>query len=507
MTGRLAKSLLAVLLVSTLIFGAAVSVCAQTTEAVTIERIDFQRDDFIRGMDVSSVVSLENAGVKYYDAQGREKDLLHILAENGVNYIRVRVWNDPYDAEGRGYGGGNNDVNTACEIGRRAARYGMKLLVDFHYSDFWADPAKQKAPKAWQDFSLEEKTAAVEAFTGSCLSMIRSAGADIGMVQIGNETTSGIAGVYDYAGMARIINAGSRAVRAFDEDVLVAVHFTDPERADTMKWYADMLSEYQVDYDVFATSYYPFWHGSLENLTEVLRYAATEYGKLTMVAETSYPYTLEDTDGYPNTVSRWNNSTGENLLWDFTPQGQADELRSVMNAVNNVGGGKGLGVFCWEGAWITVGDTTGLSGDEYDARVQENSLLWEQYGAGWAASFAGGFDPDDAGKYYGGCAVDNQAFFDPDGHMLPSLKAFMMVDGYTRSYWLGDADEDGTVSVLDATAIQKHLACLTRLSDTGLQAADVEESGEEVSILSATYIQKYLAMLPTRCMIGALRFV
>ncbi|MBQ3416994.1 MAG: glycosyl hydrolase 53 family protein [Ruminococcus sp.] len=500
---------LSLLLCLPLLFSAAVCASAKQITAgdITIESIDFQREDFIRGMDVSSLISLENAGVKYFDEKGRETDLLKLLAQNGVNYIRVRVWNDPYDEEGRGYGGGSCDVNTACEIGRRAAKYGMKLLVDFHYSDFWADPSKQKAPKAWENGSVKEKEDALYDFTFSSLKDIRDAGADIGMVQIGNETTSGIAGVSDFADMAKLFQAGSRAVRAFDRNILVAIHFTNPDRTDTMKWYADCLDEYSVDYDVFAASYYPFWHGSLTNLNEVLSYAAQEYGKLTMVAETSYPYTLADSDGHPNTVNQWNNSTGDDLLWDFTPQGQAEEIRAVMNAVNNVSDAKGLGVFYWEGAWISVGDTTGLPGDEYDAQVERNSALWEQYGCGWAASYAGEFDPDDAGKYYGGCAVDNQTFFDAGGKALPSLKAFMAVQGFTRSYYLGDADTDGTVSVLDATAIQKHLASLIRLSDEGALAADVEESGQEINILCATYIQKYLAVLETGCPVGALRFV
>ena len=238
----------------------------------------------------------------------------------------------------------------------------------------------------------------------------------------------------------------------------------------------------------------------------MLDYVASTYDKLTMVAETSYPYTLVDTDGHGNTVSQWNNSTGENLLWDFSPQGQAQELYAVMNAVNSVGNSKGLGVFYWEGAWITVGDTTGLSGEAYTARTALNAALWEQYGCGWASSFAGEYDPDDAGSYYGGSAVDNQTFFDPQGHTLGSLKAFMLVGGYSRSYYSGDADKDDEISILDVTSIQKHLASLVFLDDDALLAANVEET-EELSILSATVIQKYLAAIETECAVGALRFI
>ena len=208
-------------------------------------------------------------------------------------------------------------------------------------------------------------------------------------------------------------------MRDFDPNVLVALHFTNPEREGLVKYLANFLNEYAVDYDVYATSYYPYWHGSLANLTNVLGYVAETYGKYVMVAETSYANTLADTDGHDNTVREQSNSSGENLLWQFDCQGQADEVRAVMNAVNNVGE-KGLGVCYWEGAWITVGDTTGKTGAELEERYNQNKVLWEQYGCGWAASAASEYDPDDAGRYYGGSAVDNQAFFDAQGRALPS---------------------------------------------------------------------------------------
>ena len=167
----------AVLVITALLYGCAFPSHAQ--QSVTVQPIDFQNGGFIRGMDVSSVISLENSGVTFRDENGREKDLLRILADHGVNYIRVRVWNDPYDSARHGYGGGNNDVDTAALIGRRAAKYGMKLLVDFHYSDFWADPAKQKSPKSWADLSLDDRLDALSAYTSASLETIRRAGADI----------------------------------------------------------------------------------------------------------------------------------------------------------------------------------------------------------------------------------------------------------------------------------------------------------------------------------------
>lgn len=465
---------------------------------IVIEKIDFNNKDFIKGMDISSLISLENSGVKYYNQDGAEEDLLRILALNGVNYIRVRVWNNPFDKDGNGYGGGNCDINTAVKIAERAKKYNLKMLIDFHYSDFWADPAKQKAPKAWENLSTDEKAEKVKEFTDSSLRAVKDTGVQIGMVQIGNETTGGIAGVYDKSGMAKIFNAGSSAVRKLDSEIKVAIHFTNPEKTEAIKVLADFLNDYNVDYDVFATSYYPYWHGSLENLTDVLNYAATKYSKEVIVAETSYANTLKDTDSHPNTVSQYANNTGENLLWDFTLQGQANEVRAVMDAVNKVENKKGLGVFYWEGAWISVGDITNLSAQEYANRQNENKMLWEQFGSGWASSYSSEYDPDDAGKYFGGSAVDNQAFFTADGKALSSLKVFDLVTYGNMDYLLGDAENDGTVDILDVSFIQRHLAYKT---DINKKAADTD-GDNAVTIKDATAIQKYLAKIKTEYPIG-----
>ena len=305
------------------------------------------------------------------------------------------------------------------------------------------------------------------------------------MVQIGNETTQGIAGENSWQNMAKLYNAGSRAVRDFSDDILVAIHYTNPENS-YIKTLADFLHDYQVDYDVFATSYYPCWHGSLSNLTEVLDYAAQKYNKLAMVAETSYPYTLADSDGHDNTIAEGNNDTGENMLWDFTPQGQADEVRAVMNAVNEVKNGRGLGMFYWEGAWISVGDTTGLSGDSY-----QNKVLWERDGSGWAASASVEYDPDDAGIWYGGSAVDNQAFFLPDGTALPSLRVFRDVLP-AGSYRLGDADGSGEIDVIDASCIQRGCARVPMEIDEKILAhGDID--GDGLTVMDATLIQRHLS--------------
>ena len=194
-----------------------------------VKKVDNLSDDFIMGMDASSVIAEEQSGVKYYNFAGEEQDVFKTLAENGITHIRVRVWNHPYDAEGHGYGGGNCDVEKAVEIGKRATQYGMRLIVDFHYSDFWADPGKQMVPKAWADYDLEAKAVALEAYTHDVLTTLRNAGVDVGMVQVGNETNSGLCGETEWSAITKLMAAGSRAVRAVYPQAKVAVHFANPE--------------------------------------------------------------------------------------------------------------------------------------------------------------------------------------------------------------------------------------------------------------------------------------
>ena len=403
-----------------------------TSDSLYVSKVENMREDFILGMDASCVPALERSGVKYYDFDGTQKDVFEILRANGINYIRVRIWNDPYDGSGNGYGGGNCDLDNAIAIGRRATAQGMKLLVDFHYSDFWADPAKQMVPKAWAGMDYETKRQALYEYTRDSLKALVEAGVDVGMVQIGNETNGALCGEVSSAlrGWERImglISAGSRAVREVCPEALVAVHFANPENADSYKSYGKNLSYYQVDYDVFASSYYPFWHGTLENLSAVLTDIAVTYGKKVMVAETSYAYTPEDTDFNGNTIGE---GGGIVKKYPFTVQGQANLVRDVAATVAKLPGG--IGVFYWEGTWISVG------GESWE----ENSALWEKYGSGWASSYAAAYDPDDAGQYYGGCAVENQAFFDETGHALESLKVFALLREGNPVENLPDAIED-----------------------------------------------------------------
>lgn len=406
---------------------------------IFVDKLDLS-EDFIKGVDISSYVAEKQSGVVYRDFSGNPLDdagFFRLLKESGVNWVRIRVWNNPYDTNGNGYGGGNNDLEKAKVMGKLATDAGLKVLIDFHYSDFWADPAMQAAPKGWKNLGVDDKAAAVYDYTLESLSALHAAGVDVRMVQIGNETNNGICGEGNTAGwgsVAKIYNAGSQAVRAYEEtvfgtgtadgsQVMVALHFTEPNTG-IQSAIAKNLNDNGVDYDVFATSYYPFWHGTLENLNAVLSGIATAYGKKVMVAETSYAYTFEDGDGHENNV-RADKAGSLTLNYNISMQGQADAVSNVMKTVS--GTTNGIGMFYWEPAWIPVSEYDASAANAAEV-LASNQAKWEVYGSGWAASYSAEYDPENAGRYYGGSSWDNQALFDYNGNPLDSLNVFKYVD-------------------------------------------------------------------------------
>ncbi len=463
---------------------------------IFVEKVEGIPADFIKGADISSVIALENSGVVFYNAEGEVQDIFQTLKEHGINYIRVRVWNDPYDAEGNPYGGGNNDLATAVKIGKRATAQGLKLCVNFHYSDFWADPSKQQAPKAWEGMSIDQKANALYEFTKHSLETLLREGIDVGMVQIGNETTGKMCGETNWINITKLMNAGSRAVRevsaAFDTDIEIAVHFTNPERGiREYHRYGMILDNFNVDYDIFASSYYPYWHGTLENLTAVLKDIAESFGKKVMVAEVAYAYTYENGDGFGNTISE------ESYVvkpYPITVQGQANAIRDCIQAVVDVGGA-GIGVFYWEPAWVPV------PGSNYEERFE----LWEKYGSGWATSFAASYDPADAGVYYGGSSWDNQALFDFNGRPLASLQVFKYVDTGAVTDLYIDAVKEVEVKVRIGDPVILPEAVTVIYNDSSTSEVAVVWDDVDLEAMSKSGPQDYIVYGTVRDQSGAVR--
>lgn len=397
-------------------------------QKVTIKKVQNMSDSTIRGIDISSYTALKKAGVKYYDNEGKEASLLKVLSDNGVNYIRIRIWNDPYNEKGETYGGGSNDVKAGLEIAKEAAKYNIKVLLGFHYSDFWADPAVQLLPKDWKkDKDNQEKMCLnVYKFTKETLEQFKDAGADIGMVQVGNEISQGMMGimhktkanVWQEEEKSTIIDsylsAGARAVRECTPDALVAIHLDNLN----LGMYKDAMNAWErdnVDYDVLGASSYAFWAGKnmLENVRKAGEYVASR-GKLFAVLETSWLNSQKDADG---TVNMANNTNG--AVYKVGPQGQADMLSDLYNAI--LSNDNGLGAFYWEGAWIPV--RAGWVNWKY------NKEMANEFGTGWAAENAEGYYPTSKLYYnenpvWGGNSWDNQTLFDDKGYPLDSLRFY-----------------------------------------------------------------------------------
>ena len=182
---------------------------------------------FIKGMDLSTLLELERCGAKYYD-HGQEKDILDIMREYDVDTIRLRLWNDPKSEDGEPYGAGNNDLDETIAIGKKVTDAGFGVLLNFHYSDFWADPGKQIKPKAWASYGVDELEKAVYDFTLESLTKIIGAGVNVTMIQVGNELSNGLlwpeGQVPNYDNIARFVSAGIRACRKVNAAIPIMIH-------------------------------------------------------------------------------------------------------------------------------------------------------------------------------------------------------------------------------------------------------------------------------------------
>jgi arabinogalactan endo-1,4-beta-galactosidase len=347
-----------------------------------IELVTGQAALSILGADISSLKKSEDLGGIYKGADGTPQDALQILKDHGLNYARLRVWVDPAD-----------DYHNKAEILEMAARLkkqGIKLLVDFHYSDNWADPGKQIKPAAWKDYDFEQLKKAVYDHTYDVCSSLVAQGTPPDMVQVGNEINAGMLwpdGKYDQMdNLAALLKEGYRAVKDCNESTLVMLHIADGGDNDLARWWFDAMTNRDVPFDVIGISYYPFWHGSLPQLQYNLNDISARYDKDVIVVETSYAFTEQDQDGFPNIVD-------QKLAvphYPLTPDGQRDMLRDVMSVVRSVDNNRGLGVFYWDATW------TAVEGNGWDNTNPSAGNAWE-----------------------------NQALFDFDGKMLPALDEYL----------------------------------------------------------------------------------
>jgi arabinogalactan endo-1,4-beta-galactosidase len=393
-----------------IVFPDDVNVSGSLFDEIVIEPIQAlsNRDDFIMGVDISSISEVIKRGGKFYSSDGVRTSIYQLLKDHGVNYVRIRLWNDPVSPSGTPYGGGNNDLDVAKDIGHRAKLFGMKILLNFHYSDFWADPGKQIIPKAWANLTtaLDIKNAIYD-FTYHAMEEMEKVFAKVDMVQIGNEIAPGMLtqGTSDYEtintatpsrfnlpsaisgstsyinNLVMYLNAGLKAAKDSNPDVLTMIHIDRGGNNSFYRTFFDRLETHQVEYDIIGMSYYVFYHGSLANFKANIEDIAERYQKMIVVAETSYGFTNQ------NTANASHILTQSYFDYPLTPQGQADVIKDIIEIVAQVNEQRGLGIFYWEPAWLPIA------------------------GAGWSSISSP-------------VTWANQALFSYQGIALPSLRLF-----------------------------------------------------------------------------------
>lgn len=286
-----------------------------------------QNKPFAKGADVGWLPQMEATGYKFYDSDGKEKDCLQILKNLGMNSIRLRVWVNPSDDKASGHCSKEETVAMAL----RAQKMGMRVMIDFHYSDSWADPAKQFKPKAWEKHSFPELLDDVYNHTFDVISALKKAGVTPEWVQVGNEIPGGMlwpdGSTDNWKQLGQLLNKGYDAVKAVDKKIKVIVHVDEGNNNAKFRKFFDNATEQKVRYDVIGLSYYPYWikkdyTETIADLEFNLNDMAKRYNKEVMVVEVG----------------------GE----DDKIQNTKELLEATIKAVRKVPNNKGIGVLYWE---------------------------------------------------------------------------------------------------------------------------------------------------------------
>lgn len=294
---------------------------------VGLQATSAQQSTFAKGADVSWLPQMEASGVQFKDEKGNPKDCLQILKELGMNSIRLRVFVNPNDDKASGHCSKEETVQMAV----RAQKLGFRVMIDFHYSDSWADPAKQNKPKAWENHSFPELLNDVYTHTFDVLSALKKAGVTPEWVQIGNEIPGGLLWpdgcTHNWKQLGQLLNKGYDATKAVDPKTKVIVHVDEGNNIDKFNAFFDHVTQENVRYDVIGLSYYPFWikkdyTETIADLETNLINLSKKYNKEVMVVEVG------------GEVSKVENTY--------------KLLEATINAVRKVPNNKGLGVLYWE---------------------------------------------------------------------------------------------------------------------------------------------------------------
>ncbi|MEI9701339.1 arabinogalactan endo-beta-1,4-galactanase [Enterobacter cloacae] len=397
---RLKPALLAVCL------SCGLAASAFAADAVKTRPFNAMPADFIKGADISTLLEAEQHGAKFYNQNGQQQDAIAILKANGVNYVRLRLWVEPQDASGKTYGGGSNNLENTIALAKRVKAQGLKLLLDFHYSDFWTDPGKQFKPKAWEKMDYPQLKTAIHDYTRDTIARFKQEGVLPDMVQIGNEINGGMlwpegkswgqgGGEFDrLAGLLNAAISGLKENLTGGEQVKIMLHLAEGTKNDTFRWWFDEIAKRDVPFDIIGLSMYTYWNGPISALKANMDDISKRYNKDVIVVEAAYGYTLDNCDNAENSFQAKEEKDGG---YPGTVQGQYDYIHDLMQSVIDVPDHRGKGIFYWEPTWIAVPGTT------------------------WATKAGMKYIHD---EWKEGNARENQALFDCQGKVLPSITVF-----------------------------------------------------------------------------------
>ncbi|TVZ02993.1 arabinogalactan endo-1,4-beta-galactosidase [Trebonia kvetii] len=325
----------------------------------------------IRGGDVSTLYRGEQDGGVYYTASGRPENALAQLADAGMNWVRLRVWVNPAD--------GMNDEVQLLASAREAKRHHQHLLLDFHYSDTWADPGHQSPPAAWASDTFPQLEADMYAYSKQVVAALVAQGTPPQMVQVGNEINNGLlwpsGSTSDFAQLAGLLKAGIAGVHAAFPPAKIVLHLAAAWDESGLAWWYSQAESYGVPFDIIGLSYYDYWHGRLDVLQGDLDGLTAQFGKPAMVVETAYPFTLASND--PTASLSFSDPASLDPGYPATPAGQAANFRDVLSVVQAVPNGMGLGAFYWEPTWTVVKGNGWDPTDPSSGDGWENQAMWD----------------------------------------------------------------------------------------------------------------------------------
>ncbi len=328
----------------------------KSIKPIELPIIVIAEDSFVRGVDFSFLPELEQYGTKFFSVDSTPSDALSILSAMGCNTVRVRVWVNPSDV--------HCSLDEVVSMVKRIKQNKMKVILDLHYSDTWADPGHQAKPAQWAGLSTANLTDSVYAYTQRVMNETQPE-----YVQIGNEINDGFlwndGKITNQAIFIQLLKAGIQASRDSNPKCKVIIHYAGLNGAE---WFYSILKKEVIDYDIIGLSYYPIWHGySFDTLQLTIENLVLQTSKKVMVVETAYPFTLGWND-YTNNIVGLPNQLIPG--YPASPQGQLDFMKKIRSVLEQ--NSKGAGFCYWGGEWVAFKGPISTNGSSYENQALFN---------------------------------------------------------------------------------------------------------------------------------------